>query len=164
MLRLGAVGAAPDGAGAGRRSGQRQSVPRSLRGRTMAVTATATRLMVMVMGPATVTRLMATAMAPVTATRLIAVTAIRLTAMAPVTAIRLTAMAMAGALSAELSTAPLGVAVGKEPDKASRRVSAERAPSLTLQTQRSRALRGRFERIRFFRRLVFVGQPARSGA
>jgi len=34
-------------------------------------------------------------------------------------------MAMAGALSAELSTAPLGVAVGKEPDKASRRVSAE---------------------------------------
>jgi hypothetical protein len=35
---------------------------------------------------------------------------------APVTAIRLTAMATAGALSAELSTAPLGVAVGKEPD------------------------------------------------
>jgi len=28
-------------------------------------------------------------------------------------------------LSAALSTAPLGVAVGKEPDKASRRVSAE---------------------------------------
>ena len=77
----------------------------------------------MVMGPAT--RLRATAMAPATATRLIAVTAIRLTAMGPVTAIRLTAMAMAGALSAALSTAPLGVAVGKEPDNASRRVSAE---------------------------------------
>jgi len=44
-------------------------------------------------------------------------------AMARVTVTRLTAMA--GALSAELSTAPLGVAVGKEPDKASRRVSAE---------------------------------------
>src|SRR6516164_3191271 len=161
MLRLGAVGAAADGAGAGRRSGQRQSVPRSLRGRTTAATATVTRLTATAMGPGTAIRLTAMAMGPVTVIRLTPVTAIRLT---PVTAIRLTAMAMAGALSAELSTAPLGVAVGKERTKASRRVSAERAPSLTLQTQRSRALRGRFERIRFFRRLVFVGQPARSGA
>src|SRR6516162_7458787 len=103
MLRLGAVGAAPDGAGGGRRSAQRQSVPHSLRGRITAATAT-------------VTRLTATAMGPVTAIRLTPVTATRLTAMAPVTVTRLTAMAMAGALSAELSTAPLGVAVGKEPD------------------------------------------------
>src|SRR6516225_2769894 len=117
MLRLGAVGAAAGGAGAGRRSEQRQSVPRSLRGRTTAVTATVTRLTAMVMGQVTATRLTAMAMAPVTATRLTAM------AMAPVTATRLTAMAEA--LSAELSTAPLGVAVGKEPDKASRRVSAE---------------------------------------
>ena len=91
------------GLGAGRRSGQRQSVPRSRRGRTTA--ATATRLTATAMGPGTAIRLTATAMGPGTAIRL-----------TPVTAIRLTAMAMAGALSAELSTAPLGVAVGKEPD------------------------------------------------
>src|SRR6516165_4027472 len=105
MLRLGAVGAAPDGAGGGRRSAQRQSVPHSLRGRITAATATVTPLTATAMGPGTVIRLTAMAMGPVTAIRL-----------TPVTATRLMAMAMAGALSAELSTAPLGVAVGKEPD------------------------------------------------
>src|SRR6516165_7646257 len=122
MLRLGAVGAAADGAGAGRHSEQRQSVPRSLRGRTTADTATVTRLTAMVMGQVTATRLTAMVMAPVTATRLTAmamapVTATRLTAMAmaPVTATRLTAMAMAGALSAVVSMPPLGV-VGAKAD------------------------------------------------
>ena len=53
------------------------------------------------------------AMGPVTAIRLTPATATRYTAMAmaPVTAIRLMAMPMA-----MISTAPLGVAVGKEPD------------------------------------------------
>src|SRR6516225_247667 len=50
MLRLGAVGAAADGAGPGRRSAQLQSVPRSLRGHTM-VTATVTRLMATTTNP-----------------------------------------------------------------------------------------------------------------
>jgi len=79
----------------------------------------------MAMGAGTAIRLTVMAMGPVTAIRLTPVTATRHTAMAMarVTVTRLTAMA--GALSAALSTAPLGVAVGKEPDKASRRVSAE---------------------------------------
>src|SRR6516165_806460 len=120
MLRLGAVGAAADGAGAGRRSGQRQSVPRSLRGRTTAATATVTRLTATAMGPGTAIRLTAMAMGPVTAIRLTPVTATRHTAMAmaPVTAIQLTVMAMAGALSAAVSMAPLGVVGTKKPDKA----------------------------------------------
>src|SRR5262244_2690939 len=130
MLRLGAVGAARDGAGAGRHSGQLQSVPRSLRGRTMA--AMVIRLMAMAMGPVTAIRVTVMAMgvaatatratdiAPATATRLTAMaaaTAIQLmaTAMAPVTAIRLTAMAMAGALSAAVSMAPL-IVIGAKAD------------------------------------------------
>src|SRR6516165_282654 len=107
MLRLGAVGAAADGAGAGRRSGQRQSVPRSLRGRTTAATATVTRLTATAMGPGTAIRLTAMAMGPVTAIRLTPVTATR--HMAPVTATPRTPIAMAGPLSAALSTAMLGV-------------------------------------------------------
>src|SRR6516165_6499541 len=116
MLRLGAVGAAADGAGAGRRSGQRQSVPRSLRGRTTAATATVPLLTATAMGPGTAIRLTAMAMGPVTAIRLTPVTATRHTAMAPVTATRLTAMAMAGALSAAVSMPPLGVVGAKALD------------------------------------------------
>src|SRR5215813_3572293 len=132
MLRLGAVGAARDGAGAGRHSGQLQSVPRSLRGRTMAAMAMVIRLTAMSMGPVTAIRVTVMAMglaatatratdiAPATATRLTAMaaaTAIQLmaTAMAPVTAIRLTAMAMAGALSAAVSMAPL-IVIGAKAD------------------------------------------------
>jgi hypothetical protein len=79
------------GARAARRLGQRQSVPRSLRGRTMAataVTATATRLMVMVMTPGTTLTglLLPLLVAPGTAT----VTALAgLLAMTPATALRL---------------------------------------------------------------------------
>src|SRR6516225_7561471 len=100
MLRLGAVGAAADGAGAGRHSEQRQSVPRSLRGRTTAVTATVTRLTAMVMGQVTATRLTAMAMAPATATQVM----VMATAPAPVTATQV--MAMAPALSAVVSMPP----------------------------------------------------------
>src|SRR6516165_7070867 len=112
MLRLGAVGAAADGAGAGRRSEQRQSVPRSLRGRTTVVTAMVTRLTAMVMGQGTPTRLTAMAMAPGTITRLMAT--------APGIATRLMAMAMAGALSAVVSMPLLGV-VGAKADQSHRR-------------------------------------------
>src|SRR5262249_22461157 len=121
MLRLGAVGAARDGAGAGRHSGQLQSVPRSLRGRTMAAMAMVIRRTAMAMGPVTAIRVtvmamrlaatatQATDIAPATAIQLMA------TAIAPVTAIRLTAMAMAGALSAAVSMAPL-IVIGAKAD------------------------------------------------
>src|SRR6516165_7297405 len=124
MLRLGAVGAAADGAGAGRRLGQRQSVPRSLRARTTAATATVTLLTATAMGPGTAIRLTAMAMGPVTAIRLIA------TAMGPATATRLICMAIVPALSAAVSMPPLGVVGAKKPNYPGRRV-----PALTLQAR-----------------------------
>jgi len=113
------VGAEADGAGAGRRSGQPQSVPHSLPGRITAVTATVIRLTAMVMGPVTAIRLMA--IAPVTVTRLMAmamgaVTATQATAMAmgQVTVTRL--MVMVTASSAAGSMLPLGAIGGNKPD------------------------------------------------
>src|SRR5262249_56834114 len=111
MLRLGAVGAAADGAGAGRRSGQQQWVPRSVLGRTTAATATVIRLTAMATGPATTIRVMAM---PLPATRVTATamamgaaTVTQAKAMAPATATRL--MAMATELSAAVSMPLVGV-------------------------------------------------------